>query len=141
MTVRIHLVGRDLPGTRFAPAPASPTGERVNVHVGVQRGREVEQLVRGDAPVAEFDLEVPVRGGRFAGPYVHGRSGDRFLYLSWGAVDGDGFTMFRRAKLRLEHLDAPSVDGHTLRGALALGGAGGPLCGSVRPPQIEWTVD
>ena len=34
----------------------------------------------------------------FGGPFVHGRKGERFLYLSWGAVDPD-FEMFRRAKL------------------------------------------
>jgi hypothetical protein len=140
VSVHVRIVGHDLPGMRFAPAPASPTGERVNVHVGVQRGREVEQLARGDAAVAEFDFDVDVRAGRFSGPYVHGRNGDRFVYLSWGAVDGDEFTMFRRAKLRLEHLDAGALDGRALLGELALGGDGGPLCASVRPPQIRWTV-
>ena len=36
------------------------------------------------------------------GPYIQGPPGGRFIYLSWGTVDGEGqFEMFRRTKLLL----------------------------------------
>ncbi len=104
----VRIVGQRLPGLRC--------GGRTGVHVGVQRGREVVALVPGDVTAAVFELTVGVVTGRdgrpdFRGPFVHGRPGERFLYLSWGEVGTAGrFEMFRRAKL---HLSALSED--TLR--------------------------
>jgi hypothetical protein len=126
---RFHIVGTDLPGRADA------------VHVGVQRGRDVVDLVAGDAALAEFTFDVDVRNARFGGPYVHGKGGERFVYLSWGEVVGGTFTMFRRAKLQLDSLDPTACDGHTVEGRLGLTDVkGGPLCASVRPPTITWTV-
>jgi hypothetical protein len=78
---------------------------------------------------------------------VHGRRGERFLYLSWGDVaDGRRFEMFRRAKLHLSVLDPRDVaqavaTGATIEAALDLTDAkGGPLCASIRPPTITWRV-
>jgi hypothetical protein len=111
--VRVRIVGRQLPGrTCTDPRPDGRVYE--NVHVGVQRGGEVERLVPGDAAGAVWDLELETvdRDGEldFRGPHVQGRRGDRFLYLSWGAVDADdGFAMFRRAKLMLAAVDADLV--------------------------------
>jgi hypothetical protein len=117
-------------------------GGYAHIHVGVQRGREVVDLVPGDAPSAVFEFDVKVKGGRLAGPYIHGRDGQRFIYLSWGeSDDGADFRMFRRAKLHVDHLDAAAVDGHTVEGTLALrDDCGHPLCASVRPPRITWSV-
>jgi hypothetical protein len=122
------------------PSADQPAGYR-NVHAGLQRGREVEAPSPGDQSfLAEID--VAVRNGKFSGPYVHGRSGDRFLYLSWGEFDGDEFKMFRRAKIRLEHLDPVELDGRTVEVAVSLrDGRGHPVCASVRPPQVTWTID
>ena len=91
-----------MPGKSCAPDDA---GERYeNVHVGVQRKKDPEKLVAGDekSPAWTFAIDVrpPVDGAPdFGGPYVHGRRGERFLYLTWGTVDGEVFAMFRRAKL------------------------------------------
>jgi hypothetical protein len=78
---------------------------------------------------------------------VHGKRGERFIYLSWGSVaDGGTFEMFRRAKLHLSVLDPGEVEralanGATIKGSLGLTGAkGGPICASVRPPVIQWRV-
>ena len=112
-----------------------------SVHVGVQRGKEVVDLVRGDASEAVFEFDVEVRKGKFSGPYVHGSHGERFIYLSWGARIHGHFAMFRRAKLQLDSLDAEACDGHTVEGRLGLTDAKGhPLCASVRPPKITWVV-
>jgi hypothetical protein len=89
----------------------------------------------------------PEGGVDFYGPYVQGRRGDRFVYLSWGTVDDDGtFAMFRRAKLMLDAVD-PSVIAAARRPAAHLvgrlglsGGDGSPRCAAVRPPGIDWSA-
>src|SRR5205085_4846329 len=103
MVVAIRVRGVDPPGRVCGPSPDQPSGY-VNVHAGLQRHQEIVSRTPGDE-VFVADLEVSVRGVRLGGPYVHGRGDDRFLYLAWGEVDGDAFRMFRRAKIRLEHLD------------------------------------
>ena len=137
------IEGHDLPGADFVSdgVPLS------NVHVGVQVRAEPEQLVRGDAPSARWEVEVGVVDGTepdFRGPAVHGRRGERFLYLTWGDVDADGgFAMFRRAKLMFGDID-PAVlregmDAGTLVATVALTDEhGGPRCARVRPPAISW---
>lgn len=141
--LRVRLVGTGLPGRRF--------GDREHVHVGVQRGREVEQLVPGDAACAEFELEVSLvhteDGTDFRGPYVQGRRGERFLYLSWGVrPPGGDFAMFRRAKLHLSTWE-PELVADALANDLLIEGSlnlsdscGAPLCASVRPPVITWRL-
>jgi hypothetical protein len=128
-------VGTDLPGRRF--------GEYDDVCVGVQRGREVEQFLRGDAAEAVFDLSVaPVAHGEARGPFVQGKRGERFLYLVWAA--GADRTMFRRLKLMLadvppEVWEAAQRPGRRLEARLALtDGCGGPLCARVVPPRVTW---
>ena len=139
MSVHFWLIGTDLPGSTCAPSPTA-SGAYTSIHVGLQRGKEVVDLVRGDAPEAVFEFDVDIRNGKFAGPYVHGRNGERFIYLSWGELHFGHFTMFRRAKLQLDSLDPEACDGHTVEGRLGLSDAKGqPLCASVRPPKITWT--
>jgi hypothetical protein len=144
MTVRFRIVGTDMPGSGYMRAQGFEE-DRANVHVGIQRGSEVIDLVSGDAPEARFEIDVPVNSGRFAGPFVHGQRGERFLYLSWGELTEDGdegkseFTMFRRAKIHLDTLDAAALEGAVVEGRLKMSDAGGPVCASVRPPAIRWT--
>ena len=118
-----------------------------NVHVGIQRKRDIEELVAGDAEEARWDITVDVVGEDFKGPHVQGKKGERFLYLSWGTVHADGtFAMFRRSKLMIGAIDvsvlrAADRPGHRLVGTLGLtGGDGGPVCAAVRPPKIEWSA-
>ena len=87
----------------------------LNVHVGVQVGREPADLVPADAVSAEWEVDVDVRekdGLRdFRGRAVQGKRGDRFLYLTWGDVKADGaFEMFRRAKLMLDRVNVAVMD-------------------------------
>lgn len=116
-----------------------------NVHVGVQRGREVVDLHPGDAAGGEWSFEVrvkPVDGGLdFGGPYVHGKRGDRFVYLSWGVVEGGTFRMFRRAKLHFA--DAPAdvlATGAVTCRVRMTDACGNPRCARVRPPDATWTT-
>ena len=113
--------------------------------VGVQRRREGEQFVAGDAPEAAFELELtPIGPGEARGPFVQGRRGERFLYLVWAA--GSDRTMFRRLKLMLadvppEVWGAAQEPGHRLEARLALTDrCGDPLCARVRPPDVAWSA-
>lgn len=98
--MRLIVRGRDLPGSTF--------GEYPNVHVGLQVRREAAGLVRGDAPDATWETDVKVidgpNGVDYRGEAVQGRRGERFVYLTWGTVEGEEFTMFRRAKMMLNDL-------------------------------------
>lgn len=133
------IEGRDLPGRRFA--------EYDNVHVALQVGREPVGLVPGDAARAEWSTEVRVTDGDFRGPAVQGRRGERFLYLTWGSPDADGWGMFRRAKLMLDRVDpalvaAADQSGGALRATVNLSDElGCPRCARVDPPAVTWRVD
>ena len=143
--VQVRIEGRELPGREFPP-------DRGNVHVGLQRRREPVELVPGDAESATWSFECRTTetpdGLDVTGPHIQGRRGDRFVYLTWGTVDGAGaFEMFRRAKLMLDAVDpstlaAADAPGRQLVGRLGLTDSrGGPLCAAVRPPLIEWSAE
>lgn len=123
--------------------------------VGLQSGRD--DIVRG-IPTDDgvrFAVEVGIKVGRdggpdFRGPLVHGRVGDRFLYLSWGEVTAKSdHQMFRRLKLYLSPVtrkgwSSPGISWEQIeRGkplVVAVSGAdgcdGSPSCGTA---QIRWT--
>lgn len=147
--MRVRIEGSALPGRGCSPSDAGASYD--NIHVGVQRQREAIELISGGAESATWSFEVPIRVGDdgtpdFGGPFVHGRRGNRFVYLSWGTVDGAGvFSMFRRAKLHFA-----DVDTATLRAAIGRTGTlvaqlgltdrcGDPICARVRPPEVTWS--
>lgn len=146
--MRIRIEGFDLPGRvgddHTDPLPSSDPLRFGDVSVGVQRRGEVVDRVRADADAAVWHLDVTSRdvGGLLdvGGPYVHGRPGARFLYLTWSAGD----VMFRRAKLLFADiptalLRAGHDDGVLLVARLGLTGDDGtPRCARVRPPAVTW---
>jgi hypothetical protein len=150
--VLLRIVGRDLPGTSCGPGPDYPDGHP-NIHVAVQRRNkpgELWSMVRGDAAVAEWELECTATenasGVDLKGPYLQGGPGARFVYLSWGVVDDAGaFALFRRAKLMLDGVP-PAVLGAAVASGVLIGRLGltdekgNPRCAAVRPPLIEWTA-
>ena len=145
--LRIRIDGVDLPGRACGPDDGIPS--YTNIHVAVQRRDRPAELLDpqpGDAANASWTLECAVTGTDVKGPYVQGRPGSRFVYLSWGTVDGSGaFSMFRRAKLMLDAVPADVLDAAVREGLLAgrLGltdGRGHPLCARVVPPRITWTA-
>lgn len=141
--MRIRIEGHDM--------PQSPELRLNNVHVGMQHRREVVGRVPVTEPSAAWDLEVTAREvGEWldvGGPWVHGSPGARFLYLNWGAVTGDEFAGFRRAKLLFGDIPGPLLraafeDRGVLVGRLGLTDeAGGPRCARVRPPVITWSLE
>lgn len=147
--MHIRIEGDDLPGRHVgAQADALRLG---NVHVGVQHRATAISLVPSDAPSAVWELDVTSRevDGLLdvGGPYVQGRPGARFLYLSWGAVSESGFAMFRRAKLLFGDIPtallraAHDGDGVLVARLGLTDPSGGPLCARVRPPVVEWTLE
>lgn len=135
----LRITGRELPG--------STCGEYRDIHVGTQRGREPDQLVSADAAEAVFEIPVDTVTASdgtadFRGPYVQGRRGARFVYLTWGELPPGGeFAMFRRAKFFLADLPAEAFAGGSAETALGLTDCQGmPLCAAVRPPRITWRV-
>jgi uncharacterized protein DUF5990 len=146
--VLVRIEGTDLPGRR-----AGGEADRLrlgNVHVGVQRKAEVVSRFPVTAERVRWEFEVTSRevDGLLdvGGPWVHGRPGARFLYLSWGAVDGEAFRMFRRVKLMFGDIPTDLLRrAHGGSGVLVveLGLSdkdGGPVCARVRPPDITWTL-
>lgn len=139
MIATLRIVGRDLPGRSFAGLG--------NVHCGVQRGSDAVDLVPGDADVATFEVPLTVADDDLRGPFVHGRRGARFVYLSWGDVDDAGcFHMFRRAKISVDGLPgdvaAAIRSGGTVTAALGLSDrVGAPRCAGLDPDTISWSVD
>jgi hypothetical protein len=147
----VEILGTDLPGRRCGPSPEGRWYE--NIHVGPGRHPHPAELVPGDAPEARWAFEVTIRTTAddeidFGGPYVYGKRGDRFLYLSWGEVADDGsFELFRAAKLRLADVDSRLVrramdPGHSLVACLGLTDRKGhPRCARVRSPDIAWSAE
>ncbi len=141
--VAIRIVGTALPGRSCGPT--------TDVAVGLQVGSAHVGLVPGDAPGAGWQVVIDVGrdddGALVArGPAVHGPKDERFLYLAWvGRTDGV-VGLFRRTKLQLDGIPAGLVDeagatGRPLVASLALRDArGGPLCASVRPPLVAWSL-
>ncbi|GAA1764266.1 hypothetical protein GCM10009795_008490 [Nocardioides hankookensis] len=130
--MRIVIEGRDLPGRAFA--------SYADVHVALQVRADPVDPVPGDAQSARWETEVRVVDGDVRGPAVHGKRGERFLYLTWGSPVGDDWGMFRRAKLMLA--GAPSAgDDDTLVATVSLTDEqGAPRCARVHPPAISWDV-
>jgi hypothetical protein len=103
--------------------------------------------VSAGAGSATWELEATPVGGSpadFRGPYISGPPGGRFIYLSWGVVEGPGsFEMFRRAKIMFDGIPTEVMAAAQMSGVLVgrLGltdPKGNPTCAAVRPPLIEW---
>ena len=85
------------------PMPAVWCTDPAALSLGLQSGRD--DIVRGTAleDGIRFEVSIGVKQGRdgdpdFTGPLVHGRPGERFLYLSWGHVTAHSeHDMFRRS--------------------------------------------
>jgi hypothetical protein len=145
--LKVRVVCTKLPGIRFVEASAGVVREPV--HLGVQRGTEVIDLVPADRRQVTFNVEFEVGrqpDGRlnFLGPYAQGDRHDRFFYLSWAEARGDTFAMFRRLKIRLGHLTERRVlaavrNGRPITVRLSLTDTkGGPLCATPPAANITW---
>jgi len=148
--VKIKVICEDLPGTEFDDERAGLHYR--NVHLGIQRGEAVIETVPGDSKKAVFEpvfRVAPLDDGKtnFLGSFAKGTKDQRFFYLSWGELGGDGFfRMFRRAKIHLSQLPWVTVEkaakaNKPIEVHLSLTDrCGWPLCASVKAPYIKWQL-
>jgi len=148
--MRVVIEATELPGDYCGPGPDFPDGHH-NIHVAIQGRKghnDLYGLTRANASSVVWELDCDVIGTPpdvdFKGAQVHGASGKRFLYITWGVVDDAGFRMFRRAKLMLDAVPSKimtaAVEKGVLVGEIGLtDDAGWPLCAAVRPPKITWS--
>jgi ankyrin repeat protein len=149
--LEVQIRGSDLPGLHCGP---SPEGRRYeNVHVGLARRGDTVELRPGDAPSVRWTFQITIRRHHdgqldFGGPYVHGARGGRSLGLRWGTLAADGtFDVFRAAKLRFADIDPALIErvlssGGRLVAELGLTDPrGDPVCASVRPPAVTWSME
>jgi hypothetical protein len=131
---------------------ASGRAGRRDLRVGVQGRNQGDLLGSCSGDTARSVWTFPATTVRtpagldLKGPYVHGRPGARYIYLSWGTVDGNGaFTMVMRAKLMLDAVDLATLEAARKYGRLIArlkltDDQGNPRCAAIRPPLIEWAA-
>ena len=131
--MRIVIRAHNLPGRRC--------DGRTNVHVALQEGTEPVHAVPGDAREATWETEVRLVYGDPRGPAVHGKRGERFLYLTWGdphPAIGD-WRMFRRTKLMLAPALEGAGDDTVVTATVDLTDERGlPRSARLSPPAISW---
>ena len=125
------------------------------VHFAVQRGRDA--LVKpffATTELVSFAITLmlgpPSAEGsyNFRGPCAQGGPADRFVYVNAGSYAGQmGTPWARRAKIKLAgipiELVAHAVGKPNTAIEARIEGTmkdGGPVCASVRPPQIAWQI-
>ncbi|HEX3246080.1 MAG TPA: DUF5990 family protein [Chloroflexota bacterium] len=150
--IMMRIRGHTLPGLTCGGAVQGHPQPYDRIHLGIQRGREVVNIVPGDAKEAVFEFPVdiadsPDGGAQFRGPFVQRRLPQQFVYLSWGEVKEPAqFNMFRRAKLHLTTVEPGLLQqvihySGVLEASLSLTDRrGNPLCASVKPPLLKWSV-
>ncbi len=133
----VRLIAVDPPGNCY--------GDDTPVVIGVQRGTDVEQIAPATVTAA-FDVEIKVvDDGDFRGPSVHGRRGDRFLYLVWGRVTPTAaFDRFARSNIMLNgippDLRRPGRD-RRLVCTVQDSRSGAPASGRLRPGEVSWALE
>ncbi len=140
-TITFQIEGYEAPGSS-CPGPDG-------IGLGIQQGREVVGVLPSSTEAPRFRGEMTmVSDGDvtdYRGSYVHGPRGDRFLYLTWLHLKSR--ESMARIKLKLSDIDpellaAAARDDKALWGRLKLTNRlGKPASGSVRPPDVEWTLE
>ena len=134
-TVRFRLL-------RDSAVPPSGSGEPVHFGLQDNKGHIQPPVTRADGMLV-FDFALTVKDGPdpdrpvFTGPFASGPRDERFVYLSWPRLDGQGHV--NRAKFRLIDIRWPQVreaqaTGRPLEFDASGRGAGG---GRV---AVEWTL-
>ncbi|WP_418120574.1 DUF5990 family protein [Variovorax sp. 350MFTsu5.1] len=125
------------------------------VDFAVQRGRD--DLVKPFLVTKDFaSFAITLTLGplladgspNFQGPFAQGTPADRFVYLNAGFYAGQmGTPWERRAKIKLAGIPIELVESAAGRPDAAIEARihgtmkdGGPVCATVRPPQIFWQM-
>jgi hypothetical protein len=135
-TINIILNCTHFPGIAFH--------DKQQVFVGIQRKQEVVEPVPGDTGQATFSVPVQIKEGKdgqpdFFGPNVHGKPGDRFIYLVWFENKGEK-ERFRRAKIKLNHLTWDQVKSDVKADLTLTNKRGEPISATVPEDLITWRL-
>ena len=119
------------------------------VDFGLQKGRgsnfETVQTRRSAGRDLKFEFAIAVRSGKdgapdFAGPFVQGGRGDRYVYIDIGTYAGQANTVWsRRLKVPLSRITWDLINsGSTLVGEIpGTGKDGGPNCAYVWMKSLD----
>jgi hypothetical protein len=138
---------------RYCPGAAHPHA-RNETAIALQSGRSDYVWGEQTSDGVRFVAPVGVREGRgggpdFRGPLVHGKPGERFLYVCWLRVEGGHRRSFGRLKLFLTPVvrktwSQSGITRADLRSATltatvsGVDASGGPACGSCR---VDWAAE
>jgi hypothetical protein len=127
--------------------PGTVCGGEQNIRLGIQKGNEVIDDVPGDLGDTVFNAAITyVKNGngiKFSGPFVQGKSYEKFIYLSWGQRNGDGWRIIRRAKLHLNILNSYKIlkSNRPIEAHVDMTDEKGEhLCASVKNRNIKWVI-
>lgn len=140
-SLTIQLQCKEFPGIRFC--------DREPIFLAVQKNQEIIWPVPGDSQEVTYDIPVFVnedKNGRpnFLGPFVFGKTGDKFLYMVWYTKEYTIENRFRRIKVKLDGLtwteiikaietEIPLVAHIRLKDK-----KGEPVCASLKEENIKW---
>jgi len=141
-----ELIELQLVCTHF---PSLPFEGRESIFLGIQHKKEIIEETPATVQEKTFHVQVKVSEGKtggpnFTGPYVFGKTGDKFLYLVWFIKTNSRNEGFRRAKIKLQDLSWKQIQKakkgqYPIRARITLTDAkGGPICASVKPPYFQW---
>ena len=144
-TVRLRMI--------CAPMPPKTVGGRTEIELAMQYLKELCPGVEREDGSMRFECEVRVKRSpkngtpNFLGPWVHGPSEARHLYLNWLGTEGDERVQFGRMKIHLaaitwEQIEAVSqAMGGVLEATISgVDRKGAPACASVPLLDDGWTV-
>lgn len=133
----IRIVGRNMPSDWCRAHGLAK--------VGVGHRKDVVDASSTQESGLEFQLSVGVVVGPdgeldFRGPYVQGRKGERFVYLTWSGDDG---AVKLRAKLQLLSIDKALVEAAMAGTGLVAevnltDGKGGAVRATLHEPTLRW---
>lgn len=135
-TIRLRLL-RD-------PAPPSPDGSAFRFGLQDNKGG-IQPGVEAGSGKLRFDFELSVQDGPdkdrpvFTGAYASGTRDDRFVYLSWQRLDGQGYV--NRIKARLADIGWPLVREAQAAGKVLEADLSGRSGGGGRIPVIWRLAD
>lgn len=140
----IRLICSDFPGKQFSCWDS--------INLAVQKNQDVIWETPGDSTKVTYDIPVFVNEGKtgepnFLGPYVFGKTGDKFLYLVWYTRVKEVEHRFRRIKIKLNVLTWESINLSIQESSPIVAyirlkdKKGEPVCASLKEGNIEWEID
>jgi hypothetical protein len=140
----IEIICTELPGSKW--------DDRGSVHLGIQKGVEIEDARSADLDRIKFRPVLRVRrhtdgSANFLGPYAHGPRTGRFIYLVWTVMSGKTpVAVAGRIKILLNHIEWDAVEHAAAKGrAISVtipltNEKGRPVFASVRPDRAKWVL-